>query len=273
LRELGYEEGKTIVIEYRWADGNYERLPELAAQLVRSRVEVIVSHGTPGTLAAKRATATIPIVIANIGDPVATGIVASLARPGGNITGQTYLHVESSVKRLEWLKQLAPQVERVGLLLKPDNAFTVKLASSLAEAARSLGIVVEQFPVHGPEDFEQAFAAMTQKRVHAVCTDDDAFLITNYPKIADLAMRHRLLSVGRAEAAQAGLLLGYGENLPEMFRHAATFVDKILKGAKPADLPVQRPIRFELIINKRTATALGITVPREALLRADKVIE
>ena len=273
LQEFGYEEGKTLVIEYRWADGKYERLPELAAELVRSKVDLIVSHGTPGTLAAKQATSVIPIVIANIGDPVATGIVASLARPGGNITGQTYMQFELQGKRLEFLKEAAPRLNRVALLFNPDNPISRMLAEPLGTAAKSLRIGFELFAVRGLDELESAFAAMSQRGVDGVCTDDDGWILANNKLIADHAIRHRLLSMGRVEGAQVGLLIGYGENLLEMFRNAAGFVDRILKGAQPAELPIQRPSRFELAINLKTAKAIGLTIPQSLLARANRVIK
>ena len=273
LQEFGYEEGKTLVIEYRWADGKYERLPELAAELVRSKVDLIVSHGTPGTLAAKQATSVIPIVIANIGDPVATGIVASLARPGGNITGQTYMQFELQGKRLEFLKEAAPRLNRVALLFNPDNPISRMLAEPLGTAAKSLRIGFELFAVRGLDELESAFAAMSQRGVDGVCTDDDGWILANNKLIADHAIRHRLLSMGRVEGAQVGLLIGYGENLLEMFRNAAGFVDRILKGAQPAELPIQRPSRFELAINLKTAKAIGLTIPHSLLARANRVIK
>ena len=273
LQEFGYEEGKTLVIEYRWADGKYERLPELAAELVRSKVDLIVSHGTPGTLAAKQATSVIPIVIANIGDPVATGIVASLARPGGNITGQTYMQFELQGKRLEVLTEAAPRLNRVALLFNPDNPISRMLAEPLGTAAKSLRIGFELFAVRGLDELESAFAAMSQRGVDGVCTDDDGWILANNKLIADHAIRHRLLSMGRVEGAQVGLLIGYGENLLEMFRNAAGFVDRILKGAQPAELPIQRPSRFELAINLKTAKAIGLTIPQSLLARANRVIK
>ena len=273
LRDLGYAEGKNIVIEYRWAEGNYERLPGLAAELVRLKVDVIVTHGSVATRAAKQATAAIPIVIGSTGDAVATGLVASLAQPGGNITGLTFFGREISAKRLELLKEALPRITQVAVLLNPANPAHRATLESMEIAARSLKLGLQPFEMVGPKEFESAFAAMAKKRVGAVAILEDAMFLANARRIAGLAAKHRLPLIGPKEYAEAGGLLAYGVNIPDMWRRAAVYVDKILKGAKPADLPVERATRFEMVVNMKTAKALGIKIPNSILVRADKVIE
>jgi putative ABC transport system substrate-binding protein len=273
LRDLGYVEGKSIVIEFRWAEGKYERLPELAAELVRLKVDVIVTHGVP-TRAAKAATTTIPIVMATSADPVELGFVASLARPGGNVTGMSGLSPETAAKRLELLKDAFPRTRHVAVLLNPDSPGNIRLVLPAMEAtAKSLKLELQQFPVRGPSEFDSAFAAMAKRRVDAVVTTDDAMLLANIEAIANLAAKMRLPSVGFIEFAEAGGLMAYGANRRELFRRAAYFVDRILKGAKPADLPVEQATRFETVLNQKTAKALGLQFPQAVLARADRVIE
>jgi len=273
LRDLGYVEGKNLVIEYRWAEGNYERLPELAAELVRLEVDVIVTYG-PGNRAAKSATSTIPIVMAQSADPVALGLVASLARPGGNITGMASFGPEGAAKRLELLMDAFPRTRHIAVLLNPDNRGNIKLAFPAMEAAaRSLKLELRQFGVRGPGDLDSAFAAMAKRPVDAVVTTDDAMLLANAGAIAKLAAKMRLPSVGFIEFAEAGGLMAYEANRRELFRRAAYFVDRILKGAKPADLPVEQATRFETVLNQKTAKALGLQFPQAVLARADRVIE
>ena len=273
LRDFGYTEGKNIVIEYRWAEGNYARLAELAAELVRSKVDVIVTHGTPGTRAAKGATTTMPIVMAVSGDAVATGLVVSLPRPGGNVTGSTFFGPELSAKQIELLKEILPRITLVAALLNPDNPVVGPMLKAIETTTKSLRLGLQQFAVRGPNEFENAFSAMVQKSIEAVAIQEDGMLNANVRTAGDLAMRKRLPLVGNTEVPQAGGLLGYGVNFPEMFRRAAYFVDKILKGAKPADLPVEQPTVFDLVINMKTAKALGIQIPQSVLLRANRVIE
>jgi len=273
LRDFGYMEGKNIVLEYRWAEGNYAQLAELAAELVRSKVDVIVTHGTPGTRAAKGATTTIPIVMAISGDAVATGLVVSLPRPGGNITGSTFFDPELSAKQIELLKEILPRITRVAVLVNPDNPVIGPVFKAMEITAKSLKLGLQQFAVRGPNEFENAFSAMVQKSVEAVAIQEDGMLNANVRTAGDLAMRKRLPLIGNTEVPRAGGVLGYGVNFPEVFRRAAYFVDKILKGAKPADLPVQQPTKFELVINLKTAKALGITIPQSLLSRADEVIQ
>jgi len=273
LRDFGYMEGKNIVLEYRWAEGNYAQLAELAAELVHSKVDVIVTHGTPGTRAAKGATTTIPIVMAISGDAVATGLVVSLPRPGGNITGSTFFGPELSAKQIELLKEILPRITRVAVLVNPDNPVIGPMSKAMEITTKSLNLGLQQFAVRGPNEFENAFSAMVQKSVEAVAIQEDGMLNANVRRAGDLAMRKRLPLIGNTEVPRAGGVLGYGVNFPEVFRSAAYFVDNILKGAKPADLPVQQPTKFELVINLKTAKALGITIPQSLLSRADEVIQ
>ena len=273
LRELGHVEGKSIAYEYRAADGKYERLPALAADLIGLKVDVLVTAGTPGALALKGATTTIPIVIATISDPVATGIVPSLARPGGNITGLMFVVAELNAKRLEFLQQTLPRLKRVAVLMNPDNASMAPVQREMAEAGAKLGVELVRFDVRAPDDFEAAFAGVTAKRSDAVVIVEDAMLNVNAARLGALATTKRLPSIGLDEVADGGGLLAYGVNQQEMFRRAAAYVDKILKGAKPADLPIERSSTFTLVVNLKTARQLGLAVPREIRLRADRVIE
>jgi putative ABC transport system substrate-binding protein len=274
LRDLGYVEGKSIVIEYRWAEDKYDRLPELAADLVRLKVDVIVTHGNSGIIAAKNATSTLPIVMAASADPVAMGLVASLARPGGNVTGMSGIAPETIAKRLELLVDAFPRTKQVAVLFHPDNPGYIRLVVPAMEvAAKSLKLELQQFAVRGPGDLDNAFAAMAKIRVDAVVSTDDAVLAAHFGAIAKLAAKMRLPSIGLSEFAEAGGLMAYGADRLELFRRAAYFVDRILKGAKPADLPVEQATRFETVVNLKTAKALGIKIPQSFLLRTDRVIE
>ena len=271
LRDLGYVEGKNLVIEFRWAEGKTDRLPELAAELVRLKVDVIVTHQHSGTLAAKQATTTIPIVIAVVGDAVATGLVASLARPGGNLTGSSFFSPELNAKRLELLKDVFPRIRRVAVLWKSDGAGLSLPA--MEAAAGPLKVELQKFGVRSRDEFEAAFAAMSKHRVEAVAIVEDTITIPNAAAAASLAAKHRRPSVGFIEVAETGGLMGYGVHFPAMFRRSAVFVDKIVKGANPGDLPIERATTFELVINSKAAKALGITIPQSILVRADRVIE
>jgi putative ABC transport system substrate-binding protein len=273
LRDVGYVEGKNIALVQRWADGKYDRLPELVAELIRLEVDVLVTHGTPGILAAKRATTTIPIVMAAVADPVASGLIASLSRPGGNVTGLCYFAPELHAKRLDLLKEAMPRITLVAALVNPDNASLGSLLKETQLAANATKVELQQFDVRSPSEFEGAFSAMVRRRVDAVVVFDDPMLISNRAGIADLAAKQRLPSIGQKELAEVGGILGYGQVLLDLFRRTAYFVDRILKGAKPADLPVEQAARFELVVNMKTAKALGIKIPNAILLRADKVIE
>src|SRR5215475_14372746 len=273
LHDLGYREGRDFVIEYRWADGKYERLPDLLADLVRLKVDVIVTHGTPGVLAAKQATTSIPVVMAVVGDALGSGAVTNLARPGGNVTGLTFFNPELAAKRLELLKEVLPDLTDVGILLNSANPINDPILPQMSSIAKPLKLGLHQFDARGPADFEAAFAAMAAKRVGALVVIEDAMLISNAPAVAAFALKQWLPSCGWPDFATGGGVMGYGVDFPELFRHAATYVDKILKGAKPGDLPVQRATKFEIVVNLKTAKALGLTIPYSLLVRANEVIE
>jgi len=272
LRELGYVEGRNIAIEYRWAEGKYDRLPVLATELVSLKVDVLVAAGTPAISAAKQTTTTVPIVMAGSGDAVASGLVASLARPGGNITGLTDRVPELRAKWLEFLKEAAPRTGRVAILVNPDNPATVP-ARALETTATSLNVELHKFGARRPHELENAFAAMAKNRIDAVLVNTDSVFNVNVRAIADLAMKRRLPAAGSKEFAEAGGTIGYGVAFADNYRRAASFVDKILRGAKPADLPVEQPTTFELVINLKTAKTLGLTIPPSLLVRANQVIE
>jgi putative ABC transport system substrate-binding protein len=274
LRELGYVEGKNVAIEFRWADGMYDRLPHLAAELVRLKVDVIVTGGTPGTRAAKQATTTIPIVMAVSGDAVATGLISSLPRPGGNITGTTYFDPELHAKRLQFLKEAVPRVAHVGVLLNPDNPQTMGTTlQSLRLAAETLTLKLSLFEVRTADEFEGAFVAMAQRRADAVTIADDGLFLANLGTVADMAEKRRLPSTGAKELAEAGGLIGYGVDFVGTYFRAAYFVDRILKGTKPGDLPVEQPPSFELVINLKTARAIGLALPQSLTARATRVVQ
>ncbi|TAJ96945.1 ABC transporter substrate-binding protein [bacterium] len=276
LRELGYVEGKNIFIEYRFAEGKGkgDHLRDLAAELVRLKVEVIVTPSTLDAVAAQRATRTIPIVIALSSDPVGTRLVQSLARPGGNITGLTTLSPELNGKRLELLKEVVPRLSRVAVLwnaASPDKALEFE---ETQVTARSLRVLLQSLEVRGAKDFESAFRAATRERTGALLTLTDALTISQLSRIAELAAKSRLAAIfSEREFVDGGGLISYGPSSADLFRRAATYVDKILKGANPADLPVEQPTKFELVINLKTAKALGLTIPPEVLVRADKVLK
>jgi len=273
LRDLGYVEGKNIIIEFRWADEHYDRLPSLAAELLRLKVDLLVTYGTPGSLAAKHATTKIPIVMVHSGDAVVAGIVASLPRPGGNLTGSTYFLPQLMAKRLELLKDAVPRISQVAILVKPDNPFFAPAIRALEVAADRLQIRLQQFEARAPTEFDAAFSVMSKRRVDAVVVLEDAVFVTHAKAIAELALKHRLPAAGFQELAAAGGLIGYGVNFLEMYRRAAVFVDKILRGTKLADIPVEQATKFDLLINLKTARAFSLTIPPPLLLRADQVIE
>ncbi len=274
LHELGYVEGQNIAIEHRAAEWKYERLPGLAAELVRLNVDVIVAASPPATEAAKQATRTIPIVFTVSGDPVAEGFVASLARPGGNLTGLATISPELVGKQLEMLKAVAPKVSRVAVLQNPDQPSHARSVRQAEDPARALGVQLQVLKARTPSEIEAAFASMSSQRAGSVLVMRDALFFAQRAQIVALAAKSRLPAVyGLREEAEAGGLMAYGASVPQMFRRAATYVDKILKGAKPADLPVEQPTKFELVINLKTAKALGLKIPQTILLRADQVIE
>ena len=274
LAELGWIEGKNLVVERRYAENRLERLPELAAELVRLNVEVIVANGTLGPLAAKRATSTIPIVMTAAGDPLGSGLVASLARPGGNVTGISLMAPDLGGKRLELLKELLPRLARVAVLWNAANPYAAIVFKETQAAGRTLGIEVQSLEVRGPDDFDGAFDTARKQRPDALITVEDPLTFSHQKRIADFATGQQLPSLyGFREFVVAGGLMSYGANVADLFRRAASYVDKILKGAKPADLPVQQPTTFELVINVKTARALGLEIPPTLLARADEVIE
>jgi putative ABC transport system substrate-binding protein len=273
LRDLGYIEGQNLIIEFRWAEGRYELLPALAAELVRLKPDAIITHGTPGTLAAKRATTTIPIVMAVVGDAVVTGVVSSIARPGGNITGSTFFNPELGAKRLELLKEAFPRSRRVGALVNPANPMARLIVEGMEAPAGLLEIDLQSFEARTPSEFQNAFLAMVERGVDAVTVIEDPMFVANAGTIGKIAISRRLPLIGFREVVDAGGVLAYGVRWHEMYRRAAVFVDKILKGAKPGDLPIEQAARFSLVVNLKTAKALGIEIPPTLLARADEVIE
>jgi putative tryptophan/tyrosine transport system substrate-binding protein len=274
LRDLGYVEGRNYIIEYRSADGRRERFPDLAAELVRLKVDVIVTRGTPAVMAAKNATATIPVVMAASAEPVLSGVVSSLARPGGNVTGLSADVVEISGKRLELIREVVPGVSRVAALFNMSNPNDALQWKEMESAAPSLRVQLQLLDVRKPGDFAGAFDAAVKRRAGALVVGIDALTWANHRPIVDLAAKHRLpaMYAGR-EFVDAGGLIAYGVSYPHLYHRAASFVDKILKGAKPADLPIEQPTKFELVINLKTAKALGLTIPPSLLQRADEVIQ
>jgi len=274
MRDLGYVEGSNLVIEWRFADGNFERLPGLAAELVRLKVDVIVTSATVAGLAAKKVTTTVPIVMAYSADPVRNGLVASLARPGGNITGLSGALPDITPKGLELLLTAVPSLSRVAILLNPSNPNSAVSLPSAQDSAQRAGVTLLKVEARTPEELESAFTAIVKERVGAVLVVIDAFFLTRRQQIAEFAIKNRLATIfANREYVEAGGLMSYGESVAEFMRRAATYVDKILKGAKPAELPIEQPTRFYLVINLKTAKALGLTIPQSLLLRADEVIQ
>ena len=274
LGALGYWEAKNIVIEQRYAEARYERIPELLAELIRLKVDVLVALGDPAVHAAKKASSTIPIVMVTSPDPVGTGLVASLARPGGSVTGLSDFHADLMPKRLEFLKEIVPSVSRVAVLWNPASPSHPRQLKDLQAAAPAYRVTLLPLGINGPDEIEHAFAAIGKERPGGLLVIGDPVLVTHRKRIAELALKNRLPAIATLlQFAEAGFLITYGANFADLYRRAATYVDKILKGAKPADLPVERPVKFDLVINLKTAKALGVTVPRSLLLRADQVIE
>jgi putative ABC transport system substrate-binding protein len=271
LRDHGYVTGKNIAIEYRWADGKYGRLPALAAELVRLKVDVIITQGTPAAFAAKRATPTIPIVMAIVGNPVESGVVASYARPGGNITGSSFFWGELNAKRLELMKTLLPDLARAGVLINPDNPAMTSLLRDMEERAQALKVRLQPVELRRLEDLDAVFQ-LARKQAEALTVPEDGLFLANAGRLAEHASKNRLPSIGFREYCEGGGLLAYGVDFPHIWRQAGVLVDKILKGAKPADLPIQQATRFELVLNARTAKALALTIPQELLARMDQVI-
>jgi putative ABC transport system substrate-binding protein len=274
LQQLGWIEGKNIVLEIRYADNRLDRLPEMAAELVRLKVDVIVASGTLAPLAAKQATTTIPIVMGAAGDPVGSGLVTSLARPDGNVTGLSLMSPDLAGKRLELLKELLPRISRVAVIWNAANPYPAQVFRETENAARTLGIEVQSLEVKSPDDFDRVFESARLKRPDALITVEDPLTANYLKQISDFAAANKLPSIyGFREFVAVGGLMSYGVSLSDLYKRAAIYVDKILKGAKPSDLPVEQPTKFELVINLKTAKALGLTVPPSLLARADEVIE
>jgi putative ABC transport system substrate-binding protein len=272
FRDLGYVEGQNIVIDYRWAEGRYDRLPALAAELIRLQPDVLVTSG-PGTRVLKETTTTIPVVMAAGGDAVADGLVASLARPGGNITGSTFFGPELSAKRLELLKGAVPRLARVAVLLNPGNPNNDVSLETVKKMATALNVELFEAPARSPREFDEAFALMLRRRADGFVVPTDSMLVANMRRLGELSAAKRLPGAGSDEFAEGGGLLAYGPNFPELWRRAPYFVDKILKGGTPATIPVEQASKFSFTLNLKTAAALKLPIQQSLLLRADQVIE
>ncbi len=274
MRELGYVEGRNYVMEWRFADGNYNRLPELAAELTRASVDIILTQGTPATRAAQQATASIPIVCATMSDPVGNGFAKTLTRPGGNITGLSLTTSDMSPKHLELLKLMLPKLKHLAVLVNLGNPAHPAVVKSIETNAQKLGVKTQVLDARNADDIERNFAIIKRERAEAIIVAVDGFFIDQRKQIAGLALKDRLPTIFSAqEHVEAGGLMSYGQNLTDMYRRAAGYVDKIFKGAKPGDLPIEQPAVFSLAINRKTAKSLGLVIPDELMLRADKVIE
>jgi putative ABC transport system substrate-binding protein len=274
LRDLGYTEGQNIVVEYRYAEGHPERLPALAAELVRLKVDVIAAETTPANLAVKQATDTIPIVMTLVADPIASGLVSSLARPGGNITGLSLQLPDLSAKRLQLLREAVPGITRVAILWNSGSPITPPQLRAAEKAARALGIQLQSLGVRTPDDFERAFQDATRQSAGALLILDDFFLTSHLTRISALTAKARLPAMaGVTGFAEAGVLISYGPNFVDITRRSATYVDKILKGAKPGELPIEQPTTFELVINVKAAKTLGLVIPQSLLVSADKIVQ
>jgi putative ABC transport system substrate-binding protein len=274
MQELGYTEGKNIIIEQRYAAGQFERIPDLATELIRLKVDVLVAYGEPAILAAKNATSTIPIVMTVHPDPIGDGLIASLARPGGNVTGLSDLHTVLVTKRLEILKEVVPSASRVAVFFHAGNPTLQRQLKDIENVAPAFGVKVLPVPVTGPDDFERAFATMKKERVGGVMVLGSPLIGNNRQQILELVAKNRLPAIYTVrENPDAGGLMSYGTNFNDLWRRAATYVDKILKGAKPADLPVEQPVKFEFVINLKAAKQIGLTIPPNVLARADRVIK
>jgi len=274
LSDTGRVEGQNLTIEYHWAEGHYDRLPALAAELVGRKVDAIVAAASPAALAAKRATLTIPIVFVAVGDPVAAGLAASLARPGGNITGISVMSVELIPKRLELLSELVPQVKVIALLVNPNNSYTERIIADAQKSARAKGVVLQILRAGVESEIDTAFASLNQLGAGALLVGADPFLQNQREQLVALATRYAVPTISESrEFAEAGGLISYGPSILDTYRQAGMYLGRILKGERPADLPVQQPTRFELVVNLKTAQSLGLTVSRSILARADEVIE
>ena len=273
LKSLGYIEGKNTSIEWRWAEGNYQRFPVLISELIASKCDVVVTAGTPASLAVKKATDTIPLVMIAVGDPVGTGLIASLAHPGGNVTGLTSVASDLEGKRLELLREVVPKISQIAVIWNPISPFQVISEKEMQDAARALNIKVLSLGVKREDDLPAAFAALVKEKPGALFVLADRLFLHLRSRLMEFAVKHRLPGVhAYVELVEAGGLMSYGPNYGEMHRRAAYFVDRILKGAKPADLPVEQPTKFELVINLKTARQIGLTIPPNVLTRADRVI-
>jgi len=274
MRELGYVEGKNLVIDWRFADGDYERLPGLAAELVKLKVDVIVAAGSPATVPAQKATTTIPIVMVTSIDPVAAGLVKSLARPGGNLTGISSLGGDISPKHLEILLTILPRLSRVAVLVNPANPNHAAMLKNVQTAAQKVNVSVLPLEARTPQEIERAFTRMARENIRATIVELDSLFIQQRRQLAELAMKNRISSIATfREYVEDGGLISYGDNQADALRSAVVLVDKILKGARPGDLPVEQSTKFDLVINRKTARAIGITIPESVLFRADRVIE
>jgi ABC-type uncharacterized transport system substrate-binding protein len=274
LRELGYEEGRTIVIEYRWADGKYEQFPVLVAELVAAKVDAIVTAGTPAALAVKRATTIVPLVMVAVGDPIGTGLVSSLARPGGNLTGLSSIAPDLEGKRLQLLREVVPALSHVAMFINSLNPFHVSSMRQARDAAQTMGIKLQLHDIRKSEDLDDAFAAIRKERPDALLILADRVFLHNRHRIVDFTIEQRLPNVNAyKELVEVGGLMSYGPSYEDMHKRAAIYVDKILKGAKPADLPIEQPSKFTFIVNLKAAKALGITVPSQLLGLVDQLIE
>ncbi len=274
LRDLGYVEGKNILIEYRWAEGKYDRFPALISELIGQKVDVIVTAGTPASLAVKKAAPSIPLVMMAVGDPIGTGLIESLAQPGGNVTGLTSIAPDLEGKRLELLREVIPKLSHVAVFWNPANPIQVILEKEVQAAARAFRMKVLSLGVQAPEQFDNAFATIRRERPGALLVLADRLFLHNRVPIMNFATQHRLPGVyAYQELVEAGGLMSYGPSYADIHRRAATYVDKILKGRKPADLPVEQPMKFELIMNLKAAKQIGLTIPPNVLVRADKVIK
>jgi ABC-type uncharacterized transport system substrate-binding protein len=274
LRELGYEEGRNFVIEYRWADGNYDQFPALVAELLAAKVDLIVTAGTPAALAVKKATATVPLIMVAVGDPVGTGLVPSLARPGGNVTGLSSIAPDLEGKRLQLLREIVPALSHVAMFVNSANPFHVSSMSQARAAAQTMGIKLQIHDIQKSEDLDAAFAALRKERPDALLILADRVFLHNRQRIVDFTREQRLPNVNAyKELVEVGGLISYGPSYEDMHKRAAIYVDKILKGARPADLPIEQPSKFTFIVNLKAAKELGVTVPSQMLGLADQLIE
>jgi len=272
LRDAGYAEGRDVVIEWRSANGNFDRVPELVADLIQRKVDVIVVEATPAAQALKRATSTIPIVMAIVSEPVGSGLIETFAHPGGNVTGLSNMTSELGAKRLQLLKETIPRLTRIAVLWNPDTLWHAKVVQDLKAVAPSLSVELSLVGARTPEELSAAFSAVSRAHAQALCVIDSAFFATQRKRILALASKGKLPVFGDRGFADAGALMSYGTNFGDLFRRSAVYVDKILKGAKPGDLPIEQPTKFELVVNLKTAKTFGITIPQSILQQADEVI-